>query len=379
MRAVSVLALASGLIAGCGSHQPAPIVYGTTPAPASTGRIYNSPADYARVNEATRGGIDLMPSAAPVISNPLIGSPESTARVMHADIEEAELPPAPIYLSAPAYGDPVSGGSVIVQPGDTVYAISRRTGTSPADIIRTNQLPAPYTLEVGQTIRIPSGGKAVAPSQAVRIGGSQRIVRPGETLSSISRSTGVPLMTLAAANGLQPPYQLEVGDRLSIPPAQQPPAATKKREARRNGGDLKDLTRQVSYTPPPKTGNRLFEWPIKGAIIGEYGARSSGKRNDGVNIAAPVGTPVRAAADGEVVYRGAELDDFGNLLLIRHADGFVTAYAHNDVILVDKGQPVRQGQVVAKVGRSGAADQPQLHFEIRQNLKPVDPLALLEN
>ena len=94
-------------------------------------------------------------------------------------------------------------------------------------------------------------------------------------------------------------------------------------------------------------------------------------------FAAPAGTPVRAAADGDVVYSGSELDGFGNLLLIKHTDGFVTAYAHNDTMLVKKGDKVRQGQVIAKVGQSGAVSSPQLHFEIRQNLKSVDPVALL--
>jgi len=117
---------------------------------------------------------------------------------------------------------------------------------------------------------------------------------------------------------------------------------------------------------------------VKGAVIAEFGSAGVGRRNDGVNIAAPVGTPVRAAADGEVVYRGSELDGYGNLLLIKHADGFVTAYAHNDTMLARKGQKVQKGQVIAKVGQTGAVTEPQLHFEIRQNLKSVDPLALLQ-
>ncbi|MHA7873321.1 MAG: murein hydrolase activator EnvC family protein, partial [Hyphococcus sp.] len=121
----------------------------------------------------------------------------------------------------------------------------------------------------------------------------------------------------------------------------------------------------------------MFAWPVRGAVIAEYGSGDVGRRNDGVNIAAPAGTPVRAAADGEVVYRGSELDGFGNLLLVKHTDGFVTAYAHNDAMLVKKGDKVRQGQVIAKVGESGAVTSPQLHFEIRQNLKSVDPIALL--
>lgn len=116
---------------------------------------------------------------------------------------------------------------------------------------------------------------------------------------------------------------------------------------------------------------------MQGRVIGSFGLSQAGKRNDGVNIAAPVGTPVRAAADGEVVYRGSELEGYGNLLLIKHEDGFVTAYAHNDAMLVKKGDRVRKGQVIAKVGQTGSASEPQLHFEIRQNLKAIDPVALM--
>jgi murein DD-endopeptidase MepM/ murein hydrolase activator NlpD len=121
----------------------------------------------------------------------------------------------------------------------------------------------------------------------------------------------------------------------------------------------------------------MFEWPVRGKVIASYGVTDFGRRNDGVNIAAPAGTPVRAAADGEVVYRGSELDGFGNLLLVKHAGGFVTAYAHNEAMLVKKGAKVRQGQVIAKVGQSGAVSSPQLHFEVRRNLKSIDPATLL--
>ena len=393
MRGVSLLALAAagGFLASCGSHAPAPIVYGTQPT--TTGRVYNSPADYARVNgtESQRGErvIAVLPSAAPVLSDPLFGSSEPAPTPMHADIEESELPPAPTYLTAQAYAPAATGApsDIVVGPGDTVYAIARRTGAGPEAIIRTNRLKAPYRLEVGQIIRLPAGtvaraGAAPQVRREVSMGGGDaaRIVRPGDTLYSISRATGASVKTIAKANGLKAPYTLEVGDRLRIPQTDgRPSAAPPKREARSRSAEIGDLARAVNYAAPATAGGRLFEWPIKGRVIGEYGGGVLGKRNDGVNIAAPVGTPVRAAADGEVVYRGSELDGYGNLLLIKHDDGFVTAYAHNDVMLVEKGQPVRQGQVIAKVGQTGSAGEPQLHFEIRQHLKAVDPLGFLND
>jgi murein DD-endopeptidase MepM/ murein hydrolase activator NlpD len=317
-----------------------------------------------------------------VLSDPLFGASEPAPTAIYANIEESELPPAPTYLTAstevaaPSY----ASDSIVAGPGDTVYAIARRTGTDPQAIIKLNRLRAPYRLEIGQTVRIPEQVRAAsaAPAPVYREEApsrTTRYVRPGDTLYSISRATGASVQALARANGLRAPYTLEVGDQLTIPPTDQ----KKQREARAGDKNMRNLARNVNFTTSPKGGgDRLFEWPLKGAIIGEYGAGVMGKRNDGVNIAAPVGTPVRAAADGQVVYRGSELDGYGNLLLIKHMDGFVTAYAHNDVMLVEKGQPVRKGQMIAKVGQTGAASEPQLHFEIRQNLKAVDPLGFLK-
>jgi murein DD-endopeptidase MepM/ murein hydrolase activator NlpD len=203
------------------------------------------------------------------------------------------------------------------------------------------------------------------------------VVRRGDTLYSVSRSTGASVQAIAQANRLRAPYALQIGDRLTIPAGVGAPAST---HAAPKSADVEDLARTVSYTPPtPSDPARMFDWPVKGAIISSFGSGDLGRRNDGVNIAAPVGTPVRAAADGEVVYRGSELEGYGNLLLVKHTDGFVTAYAHNDVMLVKKGQKVNQGQVIAKVGKSGAVSEPQLHFEIRQNLKSVDPIGFLDN
>jgi murein DD-endopeptidase MepM/ murein hydrolase activator NlpD len=201
------------------------------------------------------------------------------------------------------------------------------------------------------------------------------VVKPGETLYAISRATGVSVAALASANRLRQPYSLSVGQSLRIPGARSAPAQQQVATAPER--DVADIARNVSYDAAPIKPPSIFDWPVQGAIIGSYGLSEAGKRNDGVNIAAPVGTPVRAAADGEVVYRGSELEGYGNLLLIKHEDGFVTAYAHNDAMLVKKGDRVRQGQVIAKVGQTGSANEPQLHFEIRQNLKAIDPVALL--
>lgn len=120
-----------------------------------------------------------------------------------------------------------------------------------------------------------------------------------------------------------------------------------------------------------------FAWPVQGPVISDFGAANNGQRNDGINISTPMDTPIHAAAGGTVTYSGNELKAYGNLILIRHQDGYVTAYAHADKILVAKGQSVTRGQVIAYSGSSGDVTAPQLHFEIRHDTHPVDPRLLL--
>ncbi len=128
---------------------------------------------------------------------------------------------------------------------------------------------------------------------------------------------------------------------------------------------------------PPKRQGRLFDWPVAGKVISKFGPKKGGLHNDGINIAAPAGTPVRAAESGVVAYTGGDLKGFGKLVLIKHQDGYVTAYAHNSQVLVRRGETVRRGDVIARVGETGNVDTPQLHFEIRKEAKPVDPNGLM--
>lgn len=393
MAAAFLAAASMAVLAGCGSGgNMAPIVYGTQPS--QSGQVYAAAQPYQAGAASRPAG----PASAPVQLAPLTA------------VSAEPLAPAPVYVSAyqqsesaPYAYEPAiatsapAAATLIVAPGDTVYAIARRTGASPSAIIAENALVAPYALKVGQTIRIPTAGQKIAnigaaaspnfapaPIRVSEVPAAPadriHVVRSGDTLYSISRSTGVSVPAIAQANNLRAPFTLKVGAQVLIPgslrgtpPAQREARATPPAPAPR----VEELARTVSYTPPPAGAQKQFEWPVKGAIIGQFGTGSLGRRNDGINIAAPVGTPVRAAADGEVVYRGSELDGYGNLLLIKHGSNYVTAYAHNDVMLVKKGDKVRQGEVIAKVGQTGAATEPQLHFEIRHNLKAVDPAEIL--
>ena len=135
--------------------------------------------------------------------------------------------------------------------------------------------------------------------------------------------------------------------------------------------------RPVLHSSHPDNRSVAFAWPARGRVISNFGSTQNGERNDGINIAMPEGTPIKAAASGTVSYSGDELKDYGNLLLIKHDGGYVTAYAHADHLLVARGQTVTKGQVIAYAGRTGDVTTPQLHFEIRHDTTPLDPNRLL--
>ncbi|MFN3959897.1 MAG: peptidoglycan DD-metalloendopeptidase family protein [Parvularculaceae bacterium] len=395
LKRLTVLLLATAPLAACGSTHRAPVVYGTQPYQ-QTARIYNSPAESAAARTvysntgatgyapSAYGASSYSPSLDGIVLEPAVArGPVPLTPVAETWREERRGAMQPTYIAEnnidifePAAEMP---GQLTVRPGDTVYAIARRTGATPQAIISLNRLAPPYRLEVGEIIRVPAN--SVPPSRAAAAAeaaapprAGAHVVRAGDTLYSISRATGVPVDQIAQANSIGAPYSLRVGQTLKIPGGSGAIAAAAPQAPE---ADVGDLARNVSYGSPAAKPATLFDWPVQGRVIGVFGLSQAGKRNDGVNIAAPVGTPVRAAADGEVVYRGSELEGYGNLLLIKHEDGFVTAYAHNDAMLVKKGDRVRKGQVIAKVGQTGSASEPQLHFEIRQNLKAIDPVALM--
>lgn len=139
----------------------------------------------------------------------------------------------------------------------------------------------------------------------------------------------------------------------------------------------KPRLRPGALPPDSARAGERFLWPVEGPLLSRFGAKPDGRHNDGINIAVPVGSAVRAAQDGVVAYAGNEIGGYGNLVLIRHRGGWMTAYAHNDSLLVRKGDAVRRGQVISRSGKSGRVSRPQAHFEIRRHGEPRDPLRLL--
>lgn len=269
-----------------------------------------------------------------------------------------------------------------VEKKETVYAISRKYNVPVRSIMEINHLRPPYKLSIGQLLFIPPA----------RI----HTVRKGDTLYSISRYYHVDLNSLAKQNNLKEPWTISVGQNLVLPTSTLPDtASTQVRTTAKvaKSSSSKNVATKENISPPkatskakapttklPPTPKRSgnFIWPVDGKVISSYGPSGGGKHNDGINISAKRGTPIKAAENGVVAYAGSELKGFGNLLLIKHSDGWITAYAHADSVSVKRGQTVKKGQTIAQVGSTGNVKTPQLHFEIRKGTKALNPTSYLK-
>lgn len=314
-----------------------------------------------------------------------------------------------------------ASGNVTVNRGDTLYSIARANNVHVKDLIAANGLQAPYHLSAGQRIALPrdtDGRTRVAsnstyspqptyaePRQSLSSGGTHR-VKAGETLYSLGRTYNVHPKQIASLNRMNAPYSLNVGQTVQIPSgagasafpssAGQATIAAKKPIAPAEPKIAKAETRDFSSTKsdrqaiekkevaavkplpqPEQRASSRFRWPLKGRVISSFGPKPSGSRNDGINIAVPEGTNVLASENGVVAYAGNELKGYGNLILIRHDGGWVTAYAHNKELFVKRGDRVSRGKVIAKAGSTGSVNSPQLHFEIRKGADAVDPMKYL--
>lgn len=284
--------------------------------------------------------------------------------------------------------------SVQVQKGDTLYSISRRYDVPMREVIELNRLRPPYNLNVGQILRLPAA--------------KYHVVEKGDTLYSLARRYNVDVTSLSRSNNIAAPYTLTVGQKLVLPDsvvdsssssyANTKPSTikrwswsslssstattstqkTKAQKQKSNASRYRNRkSSSYSYTPPPANRKTKFAWPVKGKVVSSFGSIGKGRNNDGINIKASKGTAVKAADGGTIAYAGNELKGFGNLILIKHNDGWITAYAHNDKLLVRKGQKVIKGEKIATVGTTGGVNTPQLHFEIRRGKKPVNPKSYL--
>lgn len=317
------------------------------------------------------------------------------------------------------YGAGDGGGTLglhTVRSGETVWVISQQYSLALRDILDMNHLQAPYSLSAGQRIQLPA-------PQTYK-------VRAGDSLYTISRLFDSSTTEIARLNKLKAPYRLESGQVLKVPakpvPSYQsvayqpavikPPQASEPPQTNGSAAVPPAVERQGLYVPPPfeppsdddgvvrskptaappnPTVQKVsvpasvksigapparegkFIKPVSGKVISSYGPKQDGLHNDGINIQAARGDAVRAAESGVVVYTGDQIEGYGNLILIRHTDQFVTAYAHLDKTLVKKGDKVKRGQSIGTVGSTGSVDKPQLHFEIRKGTKALNPAQYL--
>jgi len=277
--------------------------------------------------------------------------------------------------------------------------------------------PAPVVLK-GAAPGIAEAAPMRPPAAMPRAGTQHILVEHGQSLSSVAHAYHVTEQAVIAANHLAPPYKVEAGQRLVIPgtaaAARQPPplagapaapiaqtrpppeiipldgpaaakpvfpppgtaSLTPPSEPPSEPSAAEEARGETASTAPPSRGGR-FPWPVRGHVLAGYGVTGSGSHNDGINIAAPRGAPVAAVDGGTVAYAGNELRGYGNLVLIKHPNGWISAYAHCEELLVKRGDNVNRGQVIAKVGATGGVSEPQLHFELRRGKHAVDPREFL--
>jgi murein DD-endopeptidase MepM/ murein hydrolase activator NlpD len=303
--------------------------------------------------------------------------------------------PAPLVEGGAATPPPPA--RIVVQRGQSLSEIAHSYHVPLQALAQANNLSPPYRIRAGQGLAIPGGVEppasrpavavAALPSQPPAVTSSPRPL-PAEAAASAPASTAAPpppaeKPTIAAAplpapdkrappsepaaappEALHPPAASPAPPPPNPPPSPPPPQAAAPAATASAGG---------TPSPAPPAHGGEFQWPVRGRVVEGFGAGSGGTRNDGINIAAPRGAAVQAADAGVVAYAGNELRGYGNLILVKHPGGWISAYAHCDLILVKKGEKVGRGQVIARVGSTGNVGEPQLHFELRRGNKPVDP------
>lgn len=284
-----------------------------------------------------------------------------------------------LSASPPAADAP---GTYTMQPGDSLYAIARNHNVNYSELQRHNGITDSDVrrLRPGTVLKIPGADGASGPAVAE----AEPSAAPAMTASASTQvspqpsATPPPSETLrAASNDAVAAEKATASSTPKVLNGDKPKAAEEKQVA---ALDAPGQTNDAPSTSVQSSSGNVsgLRWPVEGRVISPFGPRNDGTHNDGINFAVPVGADVHAADAGEVIYVGDELKAYGKLVLLRHDNGWVTAYAHNNDLLVKRGQKVRRGDVVAKAGKTGPVDQPQLHFELRQDSKAVDPTSFME-
>lgn len=272
-------------------------------------------------------------------------------------------PPAGPVAAAPSTAPSSTGdwsGTHTIKAGESLYGIARQHKVGVAELQSINGIPDPRKVRQGTVIKVPgpapietsAAGPAPQPLVVTGAAGAEPVPAPA---SPEKRQRVAAVAAPTTATDAEPAPKVTAAE----------PPAPARREA------------MAAPAPVLPSASKL-RWPVRGKVIAGFGPRMGGLKNDGVNLAVPLGTDVHAAEAGIVSYAGSELTDYGNLILIQHENNLVTAYAHNDQLLVKYGETIRRGQVIAKAGKTGMIDQPQVHFELRHDKVPIDPVPYLE-
>ncbi len=326
------------------------------------------------------------PGSGPPLGRGYAHDPDPTL-APRREAEVVALPaPPPAWEARAATPDArtISASVYVVQPGDTLRGVAGKTGAGSEAIARANGIERPFLIRAGRRLTIP--------------GGRYHLVRAGETGIAIARAYGVAWHQIIAANDLTEPYILRTGQRVLIPGAERPrtreeraaafrididdivtggqPAIAERARPTRPTASSARVLPSTAAVAPPATLKGQFQWPARGQIVRRFGPVASGERSDGLKIAVPLDTPVLAAADGTVAYVGSDIPSLGGLVILQHGGGWTTIYGHAGQLLVQRGQSVKRGQMIALSGDSGT-NRAQLHFEMRQGRIPVDPIPRL--
>ncbi|GGK30592.1 M23 family metallopeptidase [Salinarimonas ramus] len=323
------------------------------------------------------------PTGAPIASP--LPQPTTTASVASAQAAQ----PISRATAQAGSGQPgwsaLGGTPIVVRQGETASSLAGRYNVPMDALLRVNGLSSAGDVQPGRALVVPvySAGGATQVASAAPVasptvipasaGGAAPVPPPAPTRAAAP----TPTRTGAVASGAAPvPPSAPTRAASAAPTAPQaaPQAQPAAQAAAPAPAAPAAAPQQVASLPDPATGLD-FRWPARGRVISGFGTAG----NEGINIAVPEGTPVRAAEGGTVAYAGEELRGYGKLVLVRHDDGYVSAYAHNSELLVNRGDAVRRGQVIANSGRTGNVTSPQLHFEIRRGADPVDPMPYLTN
>lgn len=303
-------------------------------------------------------GTNLKPGQKLYLPKGSTGAARMTAAESQAPVSSAaeRAPASATTTTAEAPADWT--GSHTVKPGESLYKISRDIKVNLNDLERYNGIADARKVKPGTVLKVPgSAGNDTAAKAA-----------PQETAKTADASPATPSSAPALEQAAASTPATSSSQEPKILNAEPSKVAA-----------AEPSTKSDADAPPASvTGTPKLRWPVVGKVVSGFGPRPDGTHNDGINVQAPLGTDVHAAEAGVVAYAGDELKGYGNLVLVRHDNGWVTAYAHGDEILVKRGDRVKRGQVIAKAGRTGQVDQPQLHFELRQGQKPVDPTPFMD-